>query len=77
MAGGRRRRAANDVVEEETRSPKKDEQVGVLDEEEDEDPLKATVARLRGRWELASVLNFLIVRSYFVGLVSYFNFFGI
>lgn len=77
MAGGRRRRAANDVVEEETRSPKKDEQVGVLDEDEDEDPLKATVARLRRRWELASVLNFLIVRSYFVGLVSYFNFFRI
>ncbi|KAB2614506.1 remodeling and spacing factor 1 [Pyrus ussuriensis x Pyrus communis] len=67
MAGGRRRRPANDVVEEETRSPKKDEQVGVLDEDEDEDPLKATVARLRGRWELASVLNFLIVFEPVIG----------
>lgn len=72
MAGGRRRREANDVVKEEKRLAKEDVEVMVLEEEEEkeEDPLKAQVAKLRQRWELASVLDFLIVRSYFVGFTE-------
>lgn len=69
MAGGRRRGEANDVVKEEKRSAKEDVEVMVLEEEEEkeEDPLKAQVAKLRQRWELASVLDFLIVFEPVVG----------
>ncbi|XP_020411009.1 DDT domain-containing protein DDR4 isoform X1 [Prunus persica] len=72
MAGGRRRREANDVVKEEKRSAKEDVEVMVLEEEEEkeEDSLKAQVAKLRQRWELASVLDFLIVFEPVVGKAS-------
>ncbi|BBG95421.1 hypothetical protein Prudu_003961 [Prunus dulcis] len=72
MAGGRRRREANDVVKEEKRSAKEDVEVMVLEEEEEkeEDSLKAQVAKLRQRWELASVLDFLFVFEPVVGKAS-------
>ena len=65
MAGTRRTTVASNAGGGEERSPKK-EVVVVMDDGErgEECPLEAEVAKLRGRWELASVLNFLNVRSF-------------
>lgn len=66
MNGGRRTRAvaASEVAVEEKRpvvvkEGSAEEPMVVLDESH----LESEVAKLRGRWELASVLNFLGVRS--------------
>ena len=66
MNGGRRTRAAaaSEVAVEEKRpvvvkEGSAEEPMVVLDESH----LESEVAKLRGRWELASVLNFLRVRS--------------
>ncbi|KAL5558297.1 hypothetical protein UlMin_034508 [Ulmus minor] len=62
MAGTRRTTVASNAGGGEERSPKK-EVVVIMDDGErgEECPLEAEVAKLRGRWELASVLNFLNV----------------
>lgn len=81
MAGVRRSSrvvpTATEVIGKEKRSAKEDVVMVVLDEEE-KDPLKAKIAKLRERWELASVINFLKVTILFLGyqkeIVFYFIF---
>lgn len=55
-----------EVIGNEKRSAKEDVEMVVLGEEE-KDPLKAEIAKLRKRWELASVINFLTVTILFLG----------
>lgn len=68
-----------EVIGNEKRSAKEDVEMVVLGEEE-KDPLKAEIAKLRERWELASVINFMTVTILFLGYqrdcccVFYFNF---
>lgn len=71
---------ATEVIGNEKLSAKEDVEMVVLDEEE-KDPLKAEIMKLRERWELASVINFLTVTILFlwyqrqiVIVFFYFNF---
>lgn len=74
MAGGRRRGTEppeNEHSGGRKRHAKEEEEtVVVLDD--DECRMEAEVAKLRGRWELASVLNFLNVRSHLSVIESLF-----
>ncbi|XP_062022737.1 DDT domain-containing protein DDR4 [Rosa rugosa] len=64
MAGVRRSsrvaQPATEVAGKQKRPAEEDVEMVVLDEEEN-DPFKAEIAKLRKRWELASVINFLTV----------------
>jgi hypothetical protein len=65
MNGGRRTRAAtaSEAVGKETLPVVKEESAEEPMVVLDESHLESEVAKLRGRWELASVLNFLSVSS--------------
>ncbi|KAK9946145.1 hypothetical protein M0R45_011622 [Rubus argutus] len=73
MAGVRRSSrvvpTATEVIGKEKRSENEDVEMVVLDEEE-KDPLKAKIAKLRELWELASVINFLKVFEPVIGKLT-------
>lgn len=75
MAGGRRRGTEppeNEHSGGRKRHAKEEEETVVVLDDDDECRMEAEVAKLRGRWELASVLNFLNVRSHLSVIESLF-----